>query len=520
MIELDVELAFTLVGAVIFVGFIGSYIFQRFGIPEVLSLIFLGIIIGPVAGIVDPENFENISQIFASIALMIILFDGGLNLQLSKVLEEAARSTILALSCFALSAISVGIISSLLLFHNWLVGFMLGAVVGGTSGAIVVPVVLKMKDVKESTKIKMSIETTITDVLCVVTAIAIANYILPTGDAENNALKSIVTAFSSGIMIGLFSGIIWLKIMKITKPLQYSFMLTLAFVFVIFACTQAVGGSGPVAALIVGLVISNGEEIGRMFRYKQKSMVTKSMKDFHAEISFFVKSFFFVYTGLIITIQSFNVVIYGLILTAILFGVRHISIQLTMKHEDLKDRELMTLLIPRGLAAAVLATIPISYGFAEEGIITENQVNIFVGITFIIIISTVIVPTIGIPLGKRRWVDENMKKIIAKKEEKKKEKKLKKEKTKKKKIGMKFQKKKIDKEEEIEELIQKEPKKEGTKKEKKVEEDFWQKWENESDIFEEIEEFEETIKEFEEKLHIKKQKKENSKKIDKSRKKK
>lgn len=385
----------------------------------------MGVFIGPIFGIVHPSEFENISEIFASIALMIILFDGGLNLKLSKVLEEAASSTILALVSFFLTLMAVGITAGYIIFENWLVGFMFGAVVAGTSGAIVIPIILKMKNVNECTKIRMSIETTVTDVLCIVVAIAIANYLVPQGDGGTNAAKSIVNAFSSGILIGLFGGIIWLKIMKVTKPLQYSFMLTFAFVFTIFAITEVVGGSGPVAALIIGLVLSNGEEIGRMFRYKQKTILDKSMKDFHAEISFFVKSFFFVYTGLIISIKSIDVVFYGLLITGIIFGVRHVSIKFTMKHEKLEDRELMTLLIPRGLAAAVLATVPITYGFAdkENGIISKDLVNTFVGITFIVIILTVLVTTAGIPLGQKRWTKENMDRIQAKKDEKKKQKK-------------------------------------------------------------------------------------------------
>lgn len=416
---IDVEVAFSLVGAVIFVGFIGSYIFQRFGIPEVLSLIFLGVIIGPFFGIVEASDFKNISEIFASIALMIILFDGGLNLKLSKVLQEAASSTLLAIVCFTLSFIAVGFVAGVLIFDHWLVGFLFGAVVAGTSGAIVIPIILKMKDVKESTKIKMSIETTVTDVLCIVIAIAIADYLVPQGGGSTNAAQSIVNAFSVGLIFGLGGGILWLKIMGLTQHLQYAFMMTLAFVFVIFAGTEAVGGSGPVAALIIGLVLSNGEEVGRMFRYKQKTFLTQSMKDFHAEISFFIKSFFFVYTGLLIQIQSVDVVFYGLLVTAVIFGVRHISLLLIMKREELQDRELMTILIPRGLAAAVLATIPITRNFNKEGIISNDLVNTFVGITFIVIITTVFVTTIGIPLGQKRWTKENMKLVIAKRKEKK-----------------------------------------------------------------------------------------------------
>ena len=89
--------AFTGIALVIVIGFLGSLMFERTKIPDLLILILLGFMFGPVArqsGIeFIPENLlVEIGPFFASMALMIILFDGGLNLNFDKVLSSIGIS--------------------------------------------------------------------------------------------------------------------------------------------------------------------------------------------------------------------------------------------------------------------------------------------------------------------------------------------------------------------------------------------------------------------------------------------
>ncbi len=413
-----------LMGLVIFVGFVGSYIFDRFSVPEVLSLIVLGILIGSVFQILNDDLMNllrDISPLFAAIALTIILFDGGINLGLDKVIKESSHASILAIVGFVTTMIALGAVAAVLFFEmDLMVGMMLGAALGGTSGAIVIPTVMKV-DTSEEVKVLLSLESTITDVLCIVAAVAIAEILVPTSGSTgaSGTLGSIIGAFAIGIFLGGMFGILWLRMMPKIEKMSYGFMLTIAFVFVVYAITQFTGGSGPVAALSVGLVLANGPEIGRMFRYKETARMSKSMKQFHSEITFFVKSFFFVYVGLLFTIPEPMIVLYGVLLAAIILAVRAASVNLTMGGLERKDRELMMILGPRGLSAAVLATLPLTYGFKEEGILNSSQIELFTNISLIVILATVIVTTIGIPYGKKRWTDENMAKVEEKRAKKK-----------------------------------------------------------------------------------------------------
>ena len=67
---------------VIIMGVLGEAFFKRTGIPDILFLMVLGIIIGPILGIIQPEAVLQIVPYFAAVALIIIMFDGGLKLHI------------------------------------------------------------------------------------------------------------------------------------------------------------------------------------------------------------------------------------------------------------------------------------------------------------------------------------------------------------------------------------------------------------------------------------------------------
>jgi len=89
---MDVPTAFALFGAIIVVGFLGAMMFQRLKIPDILLLIFLGMFIGPIMNFLGFKLFSKetllpYTSYFASVALLVILFEGGLYLNFDKVLQ-------------------------------------------------------------------------------------------------------------------------------------------------------------------------------------------------------------------------------------------------------------------------------------------------------------------------------------------------------------------------------------------------------------------------------------------------
>ncbi len=411
--DTEVIVVLALFGFIIVVGFLGSWALNRFGIPEVLSLVLLGVILVPIGSLMDPAPLFRISTVFGSLALMIILFDGGLALNLQKVREESSRALLLAGTAFIFTIAAIGAFTGFMFFDGkWSVGVLFGAVIGGTSGSIVLPLISKLK-VTESTKTLVSIESTLTDVFCIVVVIAIANYLSPVNGASDTssgvtmAVSTFIGAFAIGIVTGLILGLIWITLLKRLQSFQYSFMLTIAIVFLLYAFNELFRGSGPISVLIFGLILANGREIGSMLRIKNVSEVSKSMKAFHSQLSFIIRTFFFVFLGIIVSKSLFTwegkmTWLYGLALLAIIFAARWLAVKVVIRRGDaLRDKGLLSNLLPRGLAAAVLALVPVTYRFLDNEILDAEQIRFFFDSAFVVILFTVIYTTIAVPLWQR-----------------------------------------------------------------------------------------------------------------------
>jgi cell volume regulation protein A len=65
-------------GILFIIGFVGDYLFRKIHFPDILVLLALGYVVGPVLHIVDPAWAAPATPIIASLALVIILFNGGL----------------------------------------------------------------------------------------------------------------------------------------------------------------------------------------------------------------------------------------------------------------------------------------------------------------------------------------------------------------------------------------------------------------------------------------------------------
>jgi cell volume regulation protein A len=381
---------FTLVGFVTVLGFIGNYIFKKTGVPDILILLVLGLLLGPVTQIVPSETLTGFSQIFSSLALMIILFEGGLNLDLYKVLQESSMAIVLAL----LSVISSMIITSFftMFFLGWdlLPGLLLGVMVGGSSSSIVVPLVRKIKT-SEKIVTLLSLESAFTDALTVVIGITLLQVLaVPTSNGVYSVSHGIASELSIGATLGLIIGILWLRILKSVEDEPYKNILTLGVVFLAYSFVEAVGGNGAISSLMFGLVLGNARTISYILRSRESMKTEKAMKEFHSEISFLVRSFFFVYLGMIVVFESYFLFLLGVLLSSLLLIGRTLSVHLaTIKKPHLmKNRKLMSAMLPRGLAAAVLSQLPVVYGL--------KNAYVYPDVVLTVIMSTVILCTFGV----------------------------------------------------------------------------------------------------------------------------
>lgn len=382
-----------LLGILYFLAHAFASFFSRSKIPDVLWLIIIGLLLGPVFGLFDASNAGELGRVFAAITLVIILFQGGLGIGFKTFANAWPRCLALTFISFIATVVTVGIVSTFLLGLNMLSAFMLGAIIGGTTSAVIIPLLQQLQMQKEN-KVILILESALNDVLCIVIALSLLDF--QTGNNQNLGLTlgSIVASFLVAIILGAAAAILWSFSLKKIRTLQNSIFATPAFVFILFGATELLGFSGYISALAFGIVIGNTELLQRYFSKVsffnhsiQPSTLNDVEKSFFSEIVFLLKTFFFVYIGLSIKLTDVRLIWIGLILSVLCFVLRVPSVRLALsKNTSKKDASLMAVLVPKGLAAAALASLPLQKG-VPGGEIIQN-------VTFTVILFTIVLTSL------------------------------------------------------------------------------------------------------------------------------
>ncbi|MEM2999253.1 MAG: cation:proton antiporter [Candidatus Bathyarchaeia archaeon] len=387
-------MAFLVAAIIIILGFLGEEFFNRTSIPDAIFLLLLGLMLGPIFQLFVQEELLTIAPYFAALALIIILFDAGLNMDIHEAIASSPRATVLAVFGWGLNVLVTVVLCKLMLGWRFLDGLLLGSIIGGTSSIIVVALIRKLR-VGEKIETTLSIESVLTDVLCTVGAFTTIKILLSGEVSIGAALSSVATAFGLGGLVGLGFGVAWLILLEKLKGKPHAYMLTLAMLLLTYVVTSNLGGNGAVSALFFGLVIGNSRPIGRLFKFGCTVSIDENVRNFHCQISFLIRDFFFVFTGLLFNISSLISLFFGLALTFIFLGTRFVAVKISAFKSELHNHELlMIIMFPRGLAAAVLASLPLT--------MLGPSYQIFPEIAFIVILTTIIVCTIGVVLTKKR----------------------------------------------------------------------------------------------------------------------
>jgi len=410
-----VTLALILGGSIIVIGFLGNFLFERTGFPDMLLLIVLGMLLGPVTGLVDSSSIMGLAPYLAALALVFILFDGGMVMNIYRVFSESPRAAILAVAGFVMSVIVTTLFMMYIAIPDvpLLYSVLFGTILGGSSSIAVISLVSRIK-VSEKCSTILSIESAITDILCIVFSLIVIEIILKGTAVDFTTIgQSIASRFSTGIVLGIIFGFIWLSVLKRIAKASYAYMLTLAVVLLAYAFSEFLGGSGALCSLLFGIMLGNEKEIYRMLRMERPSnlVVDVGLKRFESEVAFLLRTFFFVYIGLIVTISSITTVITGIILSLMLLLIRFGAVTFaTIRSDELvKERPIMVVVLTRGLAAAVLATLPSQYSTSEAiakygspAELFAKLSSLYINLAVLVILATAIITTVGIPLLKRR----------------------------------------------------------------------------------------------------------------------
>ena len=395
-------LAFSLIA--IF-GFLSEALFRRTNIPDVLFLIILGFIIGPNGfGNTSPEDLASVAPVCTTFTLLILIFDGAFNINLSSLIREFSSSLILTIYNFVISTIVVGgIFYYIHQYHldgtTMMASMVIGFSLAGVSSSFVIPILSQIR-VGGKLFSRLALESALTNVFCIVATLSVIEVYTTGIFGVQKTLTYLIELFAIAGFIGVLGGIIWIVIRVFEEQ---NYIITIAYLILVYLATEYFGGNGPIAALFLGLILNNSKQLSsikegilsRSVAEKQKAIqgdlgievTSASEKRYYNLISFFLKALFFIYVGILLDITDQTALVVGSILSVLIMITRMGSMPLT-KGMQKDQRQLVNAVFARGLAAAVLIQAVIQAGMPGAEYMAR--------VVYVVIIGTIILSSMRV----------------------------------------------------------------------------------------------------------------------------
>ena len=253
---MQTSITIIILGLFIFWGHYLSGVFERKSIPDVLGLMLIGILIGPVFHLIDPSTFGKFGSLFSNLVLIFILFESGTDLKISEVKESFKESAGITAVGFLVTWIVTFALCKLIFNLPNLTCLFIGSALGGTSSAVVVGLVKKMS-IKAKTSTTLIIESAETDVFTLAIPISILGLMITGQVQTNTVLSQFISSLVMSLIFGVGGAFIWSFIINKFPTLKTTKFSTPAFLFIIYGLIEYLNFSGPLTALSFGIAIGN-----------------------------------------------------------------------------------------------------------------------------------------------------------------------------------------------------------------------------------------------------------------------
>lgn len=348
----------------------------RFGVPVILFFIAVGMLAGSEGlGGIEFENYH-LSRLVSSLALVVILFDGGFHTETRLFRLGLWPALSLAVFGTIATAALVGVFAVFVLDFNWLEGLLLGSVVCPTDAAAVFTGLRRQNlTLKKRVQAVLEIESGSNDPPAVYLTVAMTALLLRGQSPGLSLLTGFVLQMGLGLVLGWAGGrgIGWLlHRVRFGWPSLYPLLVLIAALF-LFACTNLMGGSGYLAVYVAGVTLG-----------AQRLPFQPLLSRFQDGLSWLMQIVMFVMLGLLVfpsRLLAVTLPAIGLALFLILFA-RPLTtlIFLTGSGLNLKERFLVAWGGLRGAVPIILAIHPLTEG-------VERSHTIFNIVFFVVLLS-------------------------------------------------------------------------------------------------------------------------------------
>ena len=265
---ISLETLLIAISVLLITSILASKASSRFGIPSLLLFLFIGMLAGSEG--IGKISFDNpqMAQYIGVVALVFILFSGGLDTEWKSVKPVLKEGILLSTLGVLITALLLGIFAMAVLKFSLLEGLLLGAIVSSTDAAAVFSV-LRSRKISLTGELRplLELESGSNDPMAVLLTISLISLAL----GKETSLFAIVPIFvmqmGVGALLGLGIGrgiVYFINKIKLEYDGLYPVM-TVGMVLFVYAVTNSLHGNGFLAVYIVGLVMGNSTIIQKRY---------------------------------------------------------------------------------------------------------------------------------------------------------------------------------------------------------------------------------------------------------------
>lgn len=356
-------------------GVVSQSLARHLRLPGIVVLLIAGVALGPDGiGWVEPRALGDGFHSIVDLAVAVILFEGGLNLEISRLRRAQVAIRRLVLLGAVATLAGASLVAWWELDAGWERAVLFGSLVVVTGPTVVGPLVSELR-LRQRVATVLNAEGVLIDPVGAILAVLVLELVLAPEHAVSGA-TGLLLRVGTGAALGAVAGVALAQLLRIRRlvPEGHENILVLAAVLLVFEVADALSShSGILAVTIAGVVVGNS-----------KTLVDRDLREFKDQLTVLLIGLLFVL--LAADVRFADVAALGWsgvrVVAALVLVVRPAVVALATAGSDLtwRERAFVAWVAPRGIVAAAVASL-VAGAMEESGLGGGAQVRALVFLT-------------------------------------------------------------------------------------------------------------------------------------------
>jgi NhaP-type Na+/H+ or K+/H+ antiporter len=389
------------------VGVLAQALARHLRVPSILLLLIAGVLVGPDGlGWVRPASLGGGLFGIVEFAVAVILFEGGLNLEVRRLRREQTPIRRLVTWGALITGVGATLSVRAALGWDWIPAALFGSLVIVTGPTVIGPL---LRDLRLGPRVATVLEAEgvlIDPVGALIAVVAAQVALAPHADAFATGAAGLLARLAFGTVAGAGFGLALALLLRHRRllPEGLANVFTLAWVFVVFQVSDAVlSESGILAVTVAGIVVGN-----------TKTPVDRDLREFKDQLTVLLIGLLFVLLAADVRVADLRALGWGGVLAVglLVVVVRPLNVLISTLGSDLRPRDKLFLgaMAPRGIVAAAVATL-VAGSMQAAGVAGGSELRALV---FLTIAGTVaLAGLLGRPLARLLGVQAPPRDVVA-----------------------------------------------------------------------------------------------------------